>query len=421
MTKTKMLRPRALALACATLLAAGAAHAGGEVEVLHWWTSGGEAKAAAQLKLMMQKKGDTWKDFAVAGGGGDAAMTVLKSRVVSGNPPTAAQIKGPSIQEWAKEGVLTNLDDVAGPEHWDSLLPSVVSNIMKYQGHYVAVPVNVHRVNWLWANPEAFKKAGATVPTTWDQFFVAADKLKKAGIIPLAHGGQPWQDFTVFEDVVLGVGGADFYQKAMVKLDQGALTSPTMEKVLTTYKRVHSYIDKNAPGRDWNLATAMLIKGEAGMQLMGDWAKGEWVAAGKVPGKDVVCVAAPGSAKDFTFNVDSFAMFKIKNPANQQAQRDLASSIMSPEFQELFNLYKGSIPVRLGMNMDKFDACAKQSSRDFVADSKSGTLVPSIAHGMAVPAAISGAIQDAVSQFWNTDSMSVKTAMANIAAAAKAN
>ena len=421
MTKTKMLRPRALAIACATLLAAGAAHAGGEVEVLHWWTSGGEAKAAAQLKLMMQKKGDTWKDFAVAGGGGDAAMTVLKSRVVSGNPPTAAQIKGPSIQEWAKEGVLTNLDDVAGPEHWDSLLPSVVSNIMKYQGHYVAVPVNVHRVNWLWANPEAFKKAGATVPTTWDQFFVAADKLKKAGIIPLAHGGQPWQDFTVFEDVVLGVGGADFYQKAMVKLDQGALTSPTMEKVLTTYKRVHSYIDKNAPGRDWNLATAMLIKGEAGMQLMGDWAKGEWVAAGKVPGKDVVCVAAPGSAKDFTFNVDSFAMFKIKNPANEQAQRDLASSIMSPEFQELFNLYKGSIPVRLGMNMDKFDACAKQSSRDFVADSKSGTLVPSIAHGMAVPAAVSGAIQDAVSQFWNTDSMSVKTAMANIAAAAKAN
>ena len=421
MTKTKMLRPRALALACATLLAASAAHAGGEVEVLHWWTSGGEAKAAAQLKLMMQKKGDTWKDFAVAGGGGDAAMTVLKSRVVSGNPPTAAQIKGPSIQEWAQEGVLTNLDDVAGPEHWDSLLPSVVSSIMKYQGHYVAVPVNVHRVNWLWANPEAFKKAGATVPTTWDQFFVAADKLKKAGIIPLAHGGQPWQDFTVFEDVVLGVGGADFYQKAMVKLDQGALTSPTMEKVLTTYKRVHSYIDKNAPGRDWNLATAMLIKGEAGMQLMGDWAKGEWVAAGKVPGKDVVCVAAPGSAKDFTFNVDSFAMFKIKNPANQQAQRDLASSIMSPEFQELFNLYKGSIPVRLGMNMDKFDACAKQSSRDFVADSKSGTLVPSIAHGMAVPAAVSGAIQDAVSQFWNTDSMSVKTAMANIAAAAKAN
>ncbi|MDH4051343.1 MAG: ABC transporter substrate-binding protein, partial [Rubrivivax sp.] len=275
--------PTPARMTVAALLALGslAAHAG-EVEVLHWWTSGGEAKAAAELKAMLQKKGDTWKDFAVAGGGGDAAMTVLKSRVVSGNAPTAAQIKGPALQEWAAEGVLANMDDVAKAENWDALLPKVVSNVMKYEGHYIAVPVNVHRVNWLWANPAAFKKAGAKVPTSWDEFFVAAEQLKKAGIIPLAHGGQNWQDFTTFEDVVLGVGGADFYQKAMVQRDQAALTSPTMEKVLAAFKKVHSYTDKNAPGRDWNLATAMVIKGEAGMQLMGDWAKGEFAAAGKV-------------------------------------------------------------------------------------------------------------------------------------------
>src|SRR5262245_7380566 len=84
-----------------------------EVEVLHYWTSGGEAKSAAELKKILSSKGYTWKDFAVAGGGGDNAMTVLKSRVVSGNPPSAAQIKGPAIQEWAQEGVLANLDDVA--------------------------------------------------------------------------------------------------------------------------------------------------------------------------------------------------------------------------------------------------------------------------------------------------------------------
>ena len=415
------IRTHALAVACATLMAASGARAGGEVEVLHWWTSGGEAKAVGELKKMMQAKGDTWKDFAVAGGGGDAAMTVLKSRVVSGNPPTAAQIKGPQLQDWAQEGVLANLDNVAGPEKWDSLLPKVVADIMKYQGHYIAVPVNVHRVDFLWANPAVFKKAGAKVPTTWDEFFVAAEKLKKAGVIPLAHGGQPWQDFTVFENVVLGVGGADFYKKTLVNLDQGALTSPTMEKVLTAFKRVHSYTDKNAAGRDWNLATAMVIKGEAGMQLMGDWAKGEWLAAGKVPGKDVICVASPGTANDYTFNVDSFAMFKIKNPANQQAQRDLATAIMSPEFQEIFNLNKGSIPVRLGMDMAKFDDCAKLSSRDFVATAKSGTLVPSIAHGMAVRDSVKGAIQDAVSQYWNTDGMSAKDAMAKIAAAAKSS
>lgn len=392
----------------------------GEVEVLHWWTSGGEAKAAAELKASMQKKGHTWKDFAVAGGGGDAAMTVLKSRVVSGNAPAAAQIKGPSIQEWAREGVLENMDPVAKAEKWDELLPKVIADGLKYKGNYVAAPVNVHRVNWLWANPEAFKKAGAKLPTTWDEFFVAAEALKKAGITPVAHGGQNWQDFTTFESVALGVGGPEFYRKALVQLDQAALKSPTMLKTLETFKKVKGYTDKNAPGRDWNLATAMVIKGEAGMQLMGDWAKGEFIAAGKVPGKDFVCVAAPGTAKAYTYNVDSFVLFKLKDPNNQKAQQDLAVAIMGPEFQEVFNLNKGSIPVRLNMNLGKFDECAKLSSADFVASNKSGSLLPSIAHGMAVPSSVEGAMKDVVSQFWNDDKMTAAAAMDKLAAAAKA-
>jgi glucose/mannose transport system substrate-binding protein len=127
-------------LATAAVLSV-AAHAG-EVEVLHYWTSGGEAKSAAALKATLQGKGHTWKDFAVAGGGGDNAMTVLKSRVVSGNAPAAAQIKGPALQEWAAEGVLANIDDVAKAEKWDSLLPPVVANVMKYKGNYIAAPVN---------------------------------------------------------------------------------------------------------------------------------------------------------------------------------------------------------------------------------------------------------------------------------------
>ena len=407
-----------LALAAAGLLGATAARAG-EVEVLHWWTSGGEAKAAAELKATLQKKGHTWKDFAVAGGGGDSAMTVLKSRVVSGNAPAAAQIKGPSIQEWAREGVLANIDATAKANKWDELLPAVIASGLKYKGSYVAAPVNVHRVNWLWFNPEALKKAGAKPPTTWDEFFAAAEALKKAGVIPVAHGGQNWQDFTTFESVALGVGGADFYKKAFVQLDPATLKSPTMTKVLDTFKKVKGYTDKNAPGRDWNLATAMVIKGEAGMQLMGDWAKGEFIAAGKKPGADFGCIAAPGTAKSFTYNVDSFAMFQLKNADNAKAQQDLAAAIMSPEFQEVFNLNKGSIPVRMGMKLDKFDDCAKTSAADFNASAKAGSLVPSVAHGMAVPSAVEGAIKDVVSQFWNDDKMSSAQAMDRIANAAK--
>ncbi|MFZ4622900.1 MAG: ABC transporter substrate-binding protein [Rhodoferax sp.] len=415
-----MLKLSQLASAVAFVMA-GSSVMAAEVEVLHWWTSGGEAKSVGELKKIMQAKGNTWKDFAVAGGGGDNAMTVLKSRVVAGNPPAAAQIKGPAIQEWAAEGVLADLTTVATAEKWDALLPAVVADVMKYKGKYVAAPVNVHRVNWMWANSAVLKKAGvAGAPKTWDEFFAAADKVKKAGLIAVAHGGQNWQDFTTFESVVLGVGGTKFYQDAMIKLDPKALTSPTMTKSLETFRKVKGYTDAAAPGRDWNLATAMVIQEKAAFQFMGDWAKGEFTAAGKVPGKDYICAAAPGTANAFTFNVDSFAMFKLKDAAAQKAQADLAAAIMGVEFQEIFNLNKGSIPVRLNMNMAKFDDCAKLSSKDFVASSKTGGLLPSIAHEMAVPPAVSGAIKDAVSQFWNDDKMSVADGMKSIAKAAAA-
>jgi glucose/mannose transport system substrate-binding protein len=404
----------AVALAALGMISAQAA----EVEVLHWWTSGGEAKSAAELKKMIEAKGDKWKDFAVAGGGGENAMTVLKSRVVSGKAPTAAQVKGPSIQEWGAEGTLASLDTVAKAGEWDKLLPGVVANVMKYKGSYVAVPVNVHRVNWMWVNPEVFKKAGAEVPKTWADFPAAAEKIQKAGFIAVAHGGQPWQDFTVFESVVLGVGGAQFYNDALVKLDQKALTSPTMEKAFDTFRSVRKYVDKDAANRDWNLATAMVINGKAAMQFMGDWAKGEFTAAGKVPGKDYLCLAAPGTDKSFTFNIDSFIVLKQSAADAAKGQADFANAVMSPEFQEVFNLNKGSIPVRSGVSLAKFDDCAKLSAKDFADTAKSGGLVPSIAHQMAVPAATTGAIQDVVTAFFNS-SESSKDAVKKLASAAK--
>lgn len=391
----------------------------GEVEVLHYWTSGGEAKSVAELKKMLEAKGHKWKDFAVAGGGGDNAQTALKSRAVAGNPPAAAQVKGPAIQEWAGEGMLTSMDAVAKAEKWDDLLPKVVADVMKNKGNYVAAPVNVHRVNWMWANPDVLKKAGvAGMPKTWDEFFVAADKIKKSGAVALAHGGQNWQDFTVFESVALGVGGAKYYNDALVKLDPAALKSPTTTKVLETFKKLKDYTDAASTGRDWNLTTAMVIQGKAGFQFMGDWAKGEFTAAGKKPGDGFLCAAAPGTANAYTFNVDSFILFKLKDAAAQKAQADLASAILSKEFQEVFNQNKGSIPVRLGHDMSKFDDCAKLSAKDFVATAKSGGLVPSVAHGMAIKPAAEGAIKDLVSSYWNNDKMTVAEAQAKLVTAA---
>ncbi|MGZ9740428.1 ABC transporter substrate-binding protein [Pseudomonas sp. GNP012] len=406
-----------------------AAESKGSVEVVHWWTSGGEKAAVDVLKAQVEKDGFTWKDGAVAGGGGSTAMTVLKSRAVAGNPPGVAQIKGPDIQEWGSTGLLSTdaLKDVSKAENWDGLLSKKVSDTVKYEGDYVAVPVNIHRVNWLWINPQVFKKAGIEkAPTTLEEFYAAGDKLKAAGFIALAHGGQPWQDSTVFEDVVLSVMGVDGYKKALVDLDQKTLSGPEMTQSFAELKKITTYMDPNRAGRDWNIAAAEVINGKAGMQMMGDWAKSEWTAAGKVAGKDYLCVAFPGTEKAFTYNIDSLAVFKLKadRKGDIAAQQDLAKVALGTDFQKVFSMNKGSIPVRNDMlgEMDKlgFDECAQKSAKDFIADDKTGGLQPSMAHNMATSLAVQGAIFDVVTNFMNDKDADPAKASAQLASAVKA-
>ncbi|PWB30826.1 sugar ABC transporter substrate-binding protein [Pseudomonas sp. SDI] len=392
----------AAVVSLASLLPLSALAAGpGTVEVTHWWTSGGEKAAVETLKKQVEADGFIWKDNAIAGGGGAAAMTVLKSRAVAGNPPAAAQVKGPDIQDWAALGLLTELDDVSKANNWDALLPPKIAKIMKYDDHYVAVPVNIHRVNWLWINPEVFKKAGAQVPTTLDELFAAADKLKAAGFQPLAHGGQPWQDATVFEDVALSVLGPKGYHAAFVALDEQALTGEPMKTVFAKLQKLATYMDPNRAGRDWNLAAGDVINGKAGMQIMGDWAKSEWTAAGKVAGKDYQCVPFPGTQGSFAYNIDSLAMFKLKDENDIKAQNDLAKVALEPTFQIVFNQNKGSLPVRQDLDLKQFDACTQQSAVDFKDAEKGDGLQPSMAHNMATSLAVQGAIFDVVSNFLN--------------------
>jgi len=413
-----MFKKTLLAIALGGTIAATAQ--AGEVEVLHWWTSGGEAKSIAVLKEMVGDAGHSWKDFAVAGGGGENAYTVLRSRAVSGNAPASAQIKGLEIQEWGDLGFLADLTDVANSNKWDDILPSVVSDVMKHEGKYVAAPVNVHRVNWMWANKKVFDDNGIKPPTNMKELWKAADKLQAAGIVPIAHGGQPWQDTTTFESIVLSVGGADFFNDVFVEHDAKALESKKMKESFEQFRKAKSYIDKGAPGRDWNVATSMVIKGEAAMQFMGDWAKGEFSAAGKVPGKDYYCLPFPGTDGEFTFNIDSLAMFEQRTDDNKKAQMKMAELILSPKFQDVFNMNKGSIPVRLDQDMSGFDSCAQASMETFKATSKSGDgLVPSMAHGMSTTSAIQGAIYDVATDFFNSD-MSADEAVLKLSRAVRA-
>ena len=383
------------------LCVAGAVHAEPQAEVLHYWTSGGEKEAVEVLQEEFASNGGTWTDMPVAGGGGDAAGTALRARVLSGNAPAAAQIKGPAIQEWYEEGVLADISAVAEANGWADVLPASIANHMQCDGTWCAAPVNVHRVDWIWANADVLASNGIEMPTTWDEFNAAAETLMEAGIIPLAHGGQAWQDATIFEAVALGILGPDGFRKAFVELDEATLTSPEMVAVFDQMRTLRGFVDPNFPGRDWNLATALVMNGEAAFQIMGDWAKGEFLAAGQVPGEDFLCASTPGDG--FLYNVDSFAMFDVDGDDRQAGQELLAELIVGQSFQEVFNLNKGSIPVRTDVALDAFDSCAILSSEDMSASSDNGSLLPSYAHGMALRGAQSGAITDVVTLHFNSD------------------
>lgn len=385
----------------ALISAAPAAFANPTAEVLHWWTSGGEARAVAVLQQEFASRGGTWTDMPVAGGGGDAAMTALRARVLAGNAPAAVQLKGPAIQEWYEEGVLADISDVAEAQGWADILPEAIAQHMMCEDTWCAAPVNVHRVDWIWANAAVLQRAGVTMPTTWEEFNAAAATLQAQGIIPLAHGGQAWQDATVFETVVLGLGGPEFYQAALVDLDPEALGSDTMRAVFDQMRILRGFVDPNFAGRDWNLATAMVMNGEAAFQIMGDWAKGEFVAAGLTAGVDFLCASTPGAG--YLYNVDSFAMFNVEGEDRQAGQALLAELIVGETFQVAFNLNKGSIPVRTDIDMTQFDSCAQTSATEMVAAEADGTLLPSYAHGMALRGAQAGAITDVVTAHFNSD------------------
>jgi glucose/mannose transport system substrate-binding protein len=373
----------------AALLASTSMAMAEDVEVLHWWTSGGEAAALNVLKDDLATKSIGWVDMPVAGGGGEAAMTTLRARVTAGDAPTAVQMLGFDILDWAGEGKLANLDAVAAEEGWDAVVPAALQAFSKFDGHWVSAPVNVHSTNWVWANKSVLDGLGIAQPTTWEEFVAAMQKVKDSGKTALAHGGQAWQEATMFDGVVLSVGGVEFYKKAFVDLDPAALGSEQMTEVFNRMATLRGFVDDNFSGRDWNLASAMVINNEAAFQIMGDWAKGQ------------------------------FAMFAQTEAGAQAAQGEMARSIMAPSFQSAFNVVKGSVPARTDVPNDAFDDCGKQGMAELAEASTNGTLVGSIAHGHANKAAVKNAIYDVVTAHFNGE-YDAAAAVANLVSAVEA-
>jgi glucose/mannose transport system substrate-binding protein len=179
-----------------------------------------------------------------------------------------------------------------------------------------------------------------------------APRFREAGIVPLAHGGQAWQELYMFEAVLSGIGGADFYRAALVDLDEAALSGETMIAVFAQLAELRGMIDENAPGRDWNLASAMVINGDAAMQIMGDWAKGEFTNAGQVAGEDFACIPVPKAEGDaFVYLVNSLSFFAPRPMTNSPKpkrfwpKRSWTPRCRSPSIRPKGRSRPGSMPT----------------------------------------------------------------------------
>lgn len=398
----------AMLLACASM---GASAADPKPEVIHWWTSSSEAAAVRTIADAYRKNGGVWADTAIAGA--DQARAVAINRIVGGNAPMAAQFNTTKqFTDLIEQGMLNNVDDVALREGWDKFLPEPVLNVIRVKGHYYAVPVNIHMQSWIWYSKAAFKKAGiAAEPASVDELFAALDKLKAAGMVPLAHGGQAWQENILFLAMLAHVGGTELYLKVLRERDQRAINSEAFKKVLLTFKRLQSYVDTGAPGRNWNDATAMLIGGKAGVQVMGDWAKGEFSAAKMTAGKEYGCIAGFNARSPYLIQGDAFVFPKTTNPQQVKYQKLLASTIVAPATQVAFSKLKGSIPIRGDVDASSMDECARKG----MAIMKDRSRHVGIGEVYLTPDQ-NGAMQDVLTAYWNTR-MPVEKAQKGIVAA----
>jgi glucose/mannose transport system substrate-binding protein len=404
------------------LLSAGEMQAEPKTNLLSQWSQGSDAAAIAKLGEMYKAAGGHWEATSIAGHTANT-LAKLRANVVAGNPPPAVQLKGPEIAEWNDTGMTLSLDEIAKQENWEQLVAPELLPVMKPKGSWVAVPMNIHRINWMWSSPKALDKAGIKdLPKTWAEFNADCEKLKAAGLIPIAHASADWTDATTFEIVVYGMD-IDLFRKAFVEGNTDAMRSPGMVAAFEQFRKMINWMDPGISSRTWDVAANMMLTGKAGFFFMGDWSIGTFNAAGFKHGVDYECAQAPADngKPGFILNSDSVVFFKQKDPDYLAGSKLLAHLIMSTDFQTIFNQAKGSIPARMDIDLSKgFNPCQEKSEKDLEASIKAGTLVRSFAHNMTILQKYRGAAMDVITTFVNNSNISAADAAKRMADAVEA-
>ena len=356
--------------ASALVAAASAAHAT-DLEVMHWWTSGGEAAAVAEFAKAFDATGNTWVDAAIVGG--EQARAVMVSRITGGDPMGAFQFNhGRQAEELIEAGLLRDITDIAEEEGWlDIVNPSNLLDGCTVDGRIYCAPVNTHSWQWLWLGHQAYDEAGVPVPTNWEEFVAAAPALEAAGKIPLAMGQQGWQQSGAFNVMMASLVPQEIFMKVYGDKDAEVAAGPEIAQVFAAAADAREMSAKSTV-QNWNDATNLVITGQAGGQIMGDWAQGEFSVAEQKAGTDYECLPGLGVTEVLGTGGDAFYFPVLQDEEKSKAQAELARLLLTPEVQVAFNLKKGSLPVRGDIDLSAANDCMKKGLA-ILAD---GNLVP---------------------------------------------
>lgn len=401
------MRLTATLLGASALCAATAAHAI-ELEVSHWWTSGGEANAVSKIAEAWQATGNTWLDGAIAGGG-DTARPIMISRILGGDPMDAFQFNhGRQAEELIEAGLLLDLTDVAEAEGWrDIVNPPTLLDACTYEGRIYCAPINIHSWQWMWLNNGVYEELGLPVPTNWDEFVDTADEVAAAGKVPLAMGGQPWQQSGAFGVMAVALGGLDAWLAVNRDKDEAVAAGPEYTRVFEAAAAARE-LAAGSNVQDWNQATNMVITGDAAAQIMGDWAQGEFAMAGQVAGEDYTCLPGLGVNQIIDAGGDAFYFPVQDDPEVTAAQKEFAALLLRPETQVSFNAAKGSLPIRGDVDMGTVNDCTRKGLEILA----SGNIMP--AGTTLLSPDTNQQVNDLMTEFWTTD-MSAADAQARYA------
>jgi glucose/mannose transport system substrate-binding protein len=380
-----------------------------ELEVTHWWTSGGEAAAVAEFAKAFNATGHTWVDGAIAGSGGTAKPIII-SRIIGGEPMGATQLNhGRQAEELIEAGLLLDLTDVAEAEGWKDIInPSKLLDACTVDGRVYCAPVNIHSAQWLWLSHAAYATAGVAVPTNWDEFVAAAPALRAKGIVPLAMGQQAWQTGLAFGVLAVALVSEESWYAVNRDKDAAVAAGPEYRRVFEAFHDARLMaIGSNV--NDWNQATNLVITGKAGGQIHGDWAQGEFQVAGQVAGEDYSCLPGLGNREILDTGGDAFYFPVSDELGVEAAQKELAALLVSPAVQVAFNLKKGSLPIRGDIDMSTANDCMQKGLKILAG----GNILPS--GDMNLSADTNAQVDEVMTSFWSDLSISIDDAHASYA------